>query len=110
MDVFWSNDPQLIEEPDVDLQASEQGYGKGDLNLGFFIAQPTRAARGLLRRLARWPHSSQYIHCWDQAYFDFAVRGSFAILDDVCKRPLSPHAREIIRSALHPPPLNVKLG
>ena len=110
MDVFWSNDPQLIEEPDVDLQASEQGYGKGDLNLGFFIAQPTRAARGLFRRLARWPHSSQYIHCWDQAYFDFAVRGSFAILDDVCKRPLSPHAREIIRSALHPPPLNVKHG
>ena len=44
MDVFWLDD-RIIMRPDVDLQASEQGLGKDDLNCGFYIAQPTDRAR-----------------------------------------------------------------
>lgn len=79
MDIFWVNDPHLIEDRSLDIQVSEQGYGKDDLNLGFFLAQPTRAARTLFRRLARWPHHPHYVHCWDQALFDYAVRGDVAL-------------------------------
>lgn len=75
MDIFWINDPHLIEDPSVDLQVSEQGFGKEDLNLGFFLAQPSEASVALFSRLSRWPHASGYVHCWDQAFFDFAVSG-----------------------------------
>ena len=64
MDIFWVNDPQLIEDRELDLQASEQGYGKDDINFGFYMAQPTRAARSLFRRLARWPPEPHtMLHC-----------------------------------------------
>jgi hypothetical protein len=101
MDVFWVNDPQLVEDPTLDLQCSEQGFGKDDLNLGFFLAQPTLAARSLFQRLARWPSSAHYIHCWDQALFDFAVRGKLDVLREECKHAVrDAPSRERIRRAL----------
>ena len=42
------------------------------------------------------------MHCWDQAYFDFAVRGSFNVLDEACKHAARDAAtRERIKAALH---------
>ena len=101
MDIFWVNDPQLVEDPTLDLQCSEQGFGKDDLNLGFYLAQPTLAARSLFQRLARWPSSAHYIHCWDQALFDFAVRGRLDVLREECKHAVrDAQSRERIRRAL----------
>ena len=101
MDIFWINDPQLLEDATLDLQASEQGFGKDDLNLGFYMAQPTRAARQLFRRLARWPYAPGYVHCWDQALFDYAVRGSFRILEEECKHAVKgATSREQLRLGL----------
>ena len=82
MDVFWSEDPHLIEDRTLDIQPSEEGYGHRTLNFGFYIAQPTPRARAVFRRLSLWAQlnesGSQYAEgrsCFDQALYDYAVRG-----------------------------------
>ena len=72
--------PLLIEDRRADLQASEQGYGDECLNFGFFMAQPRQRVVGLFERLVAWTQRRDVSKCWDQAVFDFAIRGASNIL------------------------------
>ena len=83
-DIFWTAPPPLLESPTADLQVSEQGFGKGDLNVGFYMARPTAAAKALFAALARWTTHPSYSYCWDQALFDYAVRRDPTLLLREC--------------------------
>lgn len=79
--VFWLDDPQLLEDPNLDVQTSEQGFGPDDMtasNIGFFLAQPTPMAVHLFETLFQWtthrdPRLPRGFFCWDQALFDWAL-------------------------------------
>ena len=111
MDVFWSADPQLIEDPSLDLQSSEQGYGSRGayLNFGFYLAQPTRPARRLFHRLARWSlrlesgcQDDTRPFCWDQALYDYAIRGDASALANPREALCGGRLAERAKSALRP--------
>ena len=76
MDIFWLADPLLIEDPTVDVQVEQQGYSDGGINMGFWIAQPTRGARQLFKRIHIFATSPAYFPCLDQFFYDYAVRGA----------------------------------
>ena len=94
MDVFWMHDPQLVEDASLDLQPSEQHVssdGGLDLNVGFFLAQPTAAATRLFAHLSLWSQRdarpADLRVCWDQVG---TTGGAIASLH---RQPLSPASR-----------------
>lgn len=74
LDIFWLADPLLVEDRSVDIQVAQQGYTGDVINSGFWIAQPTIAARALFKRMERWFLSPHYFPCNDQHYYNMAVR------------------------------------